>query len=71
MNFRKPAVAIWTFAIFTAIGVFFAVHQHLDDVLFHSDMPISHRFVYELAGSWSAMLMVPFLNWVTDRKSTV
>ena len=67
MNFRKPAVAIWTFAIFTAIGVFFAVHQHLDDVLFHSDMPISHRFVYELAGSWSAMLMVPFLNWVTLR----
>src|SRR5579862_801367 len=67
MNFRKPAVALWTFAVFTAIGVFFALHQHLDDVLYNQGMPISHRFVYELAGSWSAMLMLPFLNWFTLR----
>lgn len=67
MNFRKPAVALWTFAIFTAIGVFFAVHQHLDDVLYNPMMPLVNRFLYELAGAWSAMLLLPFMNWVSLR----
>lgn len=67
MNFRNPVVALWTFVIFTAIGVFFAVHQHLDDLLYNPRMPFIHRFLFELAGSWSAMLMLPFMNWVALR----
>src|SRR6185437_6926378 len=67
MNLRNPVVALWTFIIFTTIGVFFAVHQHLDDVLYNPNMPLVHRFLYELSGSWSAMLMLPFLNWVSLR----
>ncbi len=67
MNFRRPAVALSTFVIFTAIGVFFAIHQHLDDVLFNPGFPLRDRFLYELSGSWGAMLLIPFLNWVSIR----
>jgi len=67
MNFRKPAVQIWTFVIFTAIGLFFAAHRHLDDLLYNPAMPFSHVLVQELAGSYSAMLLIPFLNWISLR----
>jgi two-component system LytT family sensor kinase len=67
MNFRRPAVALTTFVVFTAIGVFFAIHQHLDDLLFNPGFPLRDRFLYELSGSWSAMLLMPFLNWVVMR----
>lgn len=67
MNLRNPVVALWTFVIFTAIGVFFAFHQHLDDVLFNPNFPLKERFLYELSGAWGAMLMLPLLNWVSLR----
>ena len=67
MNFRRPAVALSTFVAFTAIGVFFALHQHLDDVIYNPHYPLAQRFLQEMAGSYSAMLMVPFLNWITLR----
>lgn len=67
MNFRNPVVAVWTFAIYTAIGVFFALHQHLDDLIFNPSMHLNERFLYELSGAWSAMLMLPFLNAVVRR----
>jgi two-component system, LytTR family, sensor kinase len=65
MNFRKPAVLAWTFAIFTAIGIFFALHQHLDDVLYNPSVRLAERFLYELSGSWSAMLLIPLLNRIS------
>ncbi len=67
MNFRDPGVILRTFVVFTAIGVFFALHQHLDDVLYNPGMRINERFLFELSGAWSAMLMLPFLNAVTMR----
>lgn len=67
MNFRNPRVAVWAFVVFTAIGTFFAIHQHLDDLIFNPGMPLAARFLYELSGSWSAMLLVPFLSWISLR----
>ncbi len=67
MTFRKPVAMLWTFLIFTGIGLFFALHQHLDDLIYNPGISLQSRLLYELSGAWGAMVMLPFLNWVAQR----
>jgi len=68
MDFRRPVVLIWVFAVYTAIGVFFSLHAILDDITYHNigNSP-ADRILQEMAGAYSAMVLVPFMNWVSLR----
>lgn len=67
MTFKRPAPWIVLFLIFTAIGLFFAVHYYLDDVTWHHYGTLRQRLLEEMIGAYSAMLLVPFLGWLTGR----
>ena len=67
MNFRRPVVLVWLFVIFTAIGVFFALHGYLDDVAAHVHGTLAERFLEEMTGAYSAMVLIPLLAWVARR----
>jgi two-component system, LytTR family, sensor kinase len=60
MNFRRPAVLLGTFAIFTAIGVFFSFHTYLTG----NGGSLAVRFYYEMTGAYAAMLVVPAMAWL-------
>ncbi len=66
MNFRRLPVLLWVFAIYTAIGVFFALHQYLDDPR-HMGGSLAVRFYEEMTGSYSAMVLVPLMSWLSFR----
>lgn len=67
MNFRRPAVLLRLFVVFTAIGVFFAMHAYLDDVTWHRTGTLPTRFLEEMSGAYSAMVLVPFMGWLAWR----
>jgi len=67
MNLRRPSVLIGIFLVFTAIGVFFSLHYYLNDVTWHRYGTFPEHFLEEMTGSYSAMLLVPFLVWVAGR----
>ncbi len=67
MNYRRPGPWIVLFLIFTAIGVFFALHYYLDDVTWHRPGTLRQRFLEEMVGAYTAMLLVPFLGWLTGK----
>jgi len=67
MNFRRPLVLFWLLIVYTSIGVFFAFHQYLDDGPMHMGGNLAVRFYQEMAGSYSAMLLVPLMSWLTLR----
>jgi len=62
MTFKRPAAWIWLFALFTAIGAFFGLHSYLDN----PGSSLAVHLYYELTGSWSAMLLVPAMGWLTQ-----
>lgn len=61
MTFRHRLSWLWLFAVFTAIGTFFALHTYLSGT---SDS-LAVRFYFEMTGAWSAMLLVPGISWLT------
>lgn len=61
MTFRRPLAFVWLFAVFTAIGIFFGLHQYLNDP--ETALPV--HLYYELTGAWAAMLLVPAMGWLT------
>ncbi len=67
MDFRRPAVLIWVFVVYTAIGVFFALHYYLDDVTWHHTGTLGVRFLEEMCGAYSGMVLLPFMSWLTQR----
>jgi two-component system, LytTR family, sensor kinase len=67
MTFKRPGPWIVLFLIFTAIGLFFAFHYYLDDVTWHHYGTLRQRLLEEMVGAYSAMLLVPFLGWLTGR----
>ncbi len=67
MTFRRPAAWIWLFVIFTAIGIFFGLHYYLDDVTWHRTGTLPTRLLEELAGAYSAMVLVPLMFLVAAR----
>jgi two-component system LytT family sensor kinase len=67
MNFRRPAVWICVFLVFTAIGIFFSLHVYLDDITWHRFGTLRERFLEEMTGAYTGMLLLPFLAWVSKR----
>lgn len=67
MSFKRPGPWIVLFLIFTAIGIFFGLHYYLDDVTWHRYGTFRQRFLEEMIGAYSAMLLIPFLSWLTGR----
>lgn len=67
MTFKRPGSWIVLFLIFTAIGIFFGLHYYLDDVTWHHYGTLRQRFLEEMVGAYTAMLLVPFLFWVTGK----
>jgi two-component system, LytTR family, sensor kinase len=67
MNLRRPAVLLSIFLVFTAIGIFFSLHAYLDDVTWHHYGTARERFLEEMTGAYTAMLLVPFLVWIANR----
>jgi two-component system, LytTR family, sensor kinase len=60
MNFRRPAVLLGTYLIFTAIGLFFTLHTYLTT----DGSSIAVRFYYEMTGAYAAMFLVPAMAWL-------
>jgi LytS/YehU family sensor histidine kinase len=67
MTFRRPVAWLWLFLVFTAIGIFFSLHSYLDDVTWHHYGTARERFLEEMTGAYSAMVLVPFLAWIATR----
>ncbi len=67
MTFKRPAAWIWLFLVFTAIGIFFTLHQYLDDVTWRHYGTLRQRALEEMTGAYSAMILVPFLAWIAAR----
>jgi two-component system, LytTR family, sensor kinase len=67
MNLRNPVVQLCIFLVYSAIGVFFALHYYLDDVTWHRYGTAPVHFMEELTGSYTAMLLLPLLVWVAKR----
>lgn len=67
MTFKRPATWIWLFLIFTVIGILFSLHYFLDDVTWHRYGTFRERALEEMVGAYSAMILVPFIWWLTGR----
>jgi len=67
MTFKRPGPWIVLFLIFTAIGLFFGLHYYLDDVTWHRYGTFRQRMLEEMVGAYTAMLLVPFLSWLTGK----
>jgi two-component system, LytTR family, sensor kinase len=65
MTFKRPAAWIWLFLIFTVIGILFSLHYFLDDVTWHRYGTFRERALEEMVGAYSAMILVPFVWWLT------
>ena len=61
MTFRRPASFLWLFLIFTAVGLFFALHTYLED----RPGRFAVHFYYEMTGAYAAMIWVPAMDWLT------
>lgn len=67
MTFKRPVAWLWLFLVFTAIGIFFTLHQYLDDVTWHHYGTLRQRALEEMTGAYGAMILVPFLAWIAAR----
>jgi len=67
MNLRRPAIQIAVFLVYTGIGLFFSLHQFLNDVTWHQYGTAPNRFLEEMTGAYSSMVLLPFLTWLAAR----
>jgi two-component system, LytTR family, sensor kinase len=67
MTFRRPIAWFWLFVIFTAIGIFFALHYWLNDVTWHRYGTLPEHLLEEMSGAYGAMVLVPFVAWIATR----
>ena len=57
----------WLFPLFTAIGLLFFSYHYLDDLSREHTGTILPRFIEEMTGAYSAMVLVPAIVWFTRR----
>jgi len=57
----------WLFPLFTAVGLLFFSYHYLDDLARQHTGTFVPRFIEEMTGAYTAMLLVPAIIWVTRR----
>lgn len=57
----------WLFPLFTAIGLLFFSYHYLDDLARHVPGTIAARFIEEMSGAYTAMVLMPLIIWFTRR----
>jgi two-component system, LytTR family, sensor kinase len=57
----------WLFPLFTAIGLLFFSYHYLDDLARHLSGTIVARFIEEMSGAYTAMVLMPLIIWFTRR----
>ncbi|HVA33799.1 MAG TPA: histidine kinase [Candidatus Baltobacteraceae bacterium] len=62
MTFSGLAGFFRLFLIFTAIGLFFALHTYIED---QPGGVFAVHFYYEMTGAYAAMIWVPAIDWLT------
>jgi len=57
----------WPFLLFTAIGLLFFSYHYLDDLARNQHGTFVPRFIEEMTGSYSALVLLPFVLWFARR----
>jgi len=57
----------WVFALFTAIGLAFFSYHYLDDLARGHPGTLLTRFIEEMTGAYTAMVLLPFVVWFARR----
>lgn len=57
----------WLFPLFTGIGLLFFSYHYLDDLARNVPGTLERRFIEEMDGAYTAMLLVPLIIWFTRR----
>jgi two-component sensor histidine kinase len=57
----------WLFPLFTAIGLLFFSYHYLDDLARQVSGTFLQRFIEEMTGAYTAMVLVPAIVWFTRR----
>jgi two-component system, LytTR family, sensor kinase len=55
----------WLFPLFTAIGLLFFSYHYLDDLARQIHGTFAQRFIEEMTGAYTAMVLVPSIVWFT------
>ena len=64
MDLRSRRVWIWTFGFFTVAGLLNFSHYFLDDLARQSYGTGPRRFIEEMTGSYTAIVMIPIIVWI-------
>lgn len=59
----------WPFLLFTAIGLLFFSYRFLDDLARMQYGTFPERFVEEMTGAYTVLVLVPFITWFSRRFS--
>lgn len=59
----------WPFLLFTAIGLLFFSYHYLDDLARMQHGTLLRRFIEEMTGAYTALVLLPFVLWFARRFS--
>src|SRR5438270_12598627 len=67
MNLRRTSTWLWLIGLFGAIGLLSFGHFYLDDLARRHYGTGARRFMEEMTGAYTALVVIPIVQWVLRR----